>query len=95
MTTIQRVAGANRVNEVVQARGRQKSGGPGTDKLSVCVWEKGSVEGPRGDRGNSKTGQRKTGGVVRGYRHQVKRVFLKKRSEFCRFYCMIIFLFGT
>ena len=37
MTTIQKVAGATRVDEVVQAQGRHKSSGPGTDKLNVYV----------------------------------------------------------
>lgn len=34
-TTIQRAAGAGRVDEIVQARYRERSGVPGTDKVSV------------------------------------------------------------
>lgn len=34
-TTIQRAAGAGRVDEIVQARYRERSGVPGTGKVSV------------------------------------------------------------
>ena len=54
-TSIQRAAGAGKVDEIVQARYRARSGVPGTDEVSVQILEKHKVKSLRGERSQPET----------------------------------------